>query len=265
MKQLVSVITLILLCFISAGIHATTRVVVGAYHFPPIALISSANGVSGLFADLLDALNDSQSDYHFEVLITSSKRRYMDFQHEHYDVIFFESPYWSWQDIPHQASTPLLVDEEVYVALRKPERDQSFFTPIKQRKLVAMLGYHYGFADISTDEHALRSQFDIVLSHSHQRNIKLILADRPTLAEVAVISRSFLRRHFRDNPEHRDLLMISDKVDQRYELRALLRPDSPITVQNLEALMAPIIRQGTYQALVREHGLQLPEFMIQSP
>lgn len=252
---------LTLLCLTSAGTHGATRVVVGAYHFPPIASISTENGVSGLFSDVLDMLNESQSDYHFEVLITSSKRRYIDFQQKHYDVIFFESPRWSWQAIPHQATMPLLIDEEVYIALRKPGRDQSFFTHLKERKLVAMLGYHYDFADYATDEQVLQSRFDILLSHSHDRNISLILVDRPTLAEVAVVSRSFLQRYLRHHPEHRDLLMISEKIDQRYELKALLRPKSPINVHQLEALLSPLIRQGTYQALVREHGLQLPELI----
>ncbi|MEX0603274.1 MAG: amino acid ABC transporter substrate-binding protein [Marinobacter sp.] len=264
MKHLISAMILILMGLTSFGPHAATRVVVGAYHFPPIVSVSGEEGVSGLLTDVLTALNDSQSDYHFEVLITSSKRRYMDFQQQHYDVIFFESPHWSWQDIPHQESKPFLIDEEVYVALHKTGRGQSFFTPIKQRKLVAMFGYHYGFANFSTDEFVLRRRFDIVLSHSQQRNIKLILTDRPTLAEVAVISRSFLKRYFRDNPEDRNLLMISDKADQRYELGALLRPDSPITVRKLEALLDPIIQRGSYQALVLEHGLQLPENLAQT-
>ena len=52
------------------------------YMFPPFVEIGEQGKVSGLTLDLIDALNKIQSEYHFEFYLTSSKRRYKDFQNK---------------------------------------------------------------------------------------------------------------------------------------------------------------------------------------
>ncbi|WP_166268747.1 transporter substrate-binding domain-containing protein [Marinobacter caseinilyticus] len=244
---------------------AESRVVIGAYNFPPIASVTTTGKVSGLLADLVNELNTRQSDYAFVLFKTAPKRRYLDFQQGHYDTIFFESTQWSWQAVENQATPPLLMDEDVYVALKKPGRDQSFFDHLPQRRIVAMLGYHYGFANFETDEQRLRQNFDILLSHNHRRNIELLLIDRPSAAEIAIVSRSYLALHFTLNPTDQARLLISNKVDQRYALRALTRPDGPISADTLMALLNPLIQDGTYAALVKRYNLQLPDALSTKP
>lgn len=78
--------------------------------------------------------------------------RHLDFEAGLYDVIFFESLSWGWESLPVTATAPVLKDEEVYVALRKAGRDQSFFDNIAGRALVAISGYNYGFAGLTTDD-----------------------------------------------------------------------------------------------------------------
>ena len=233
-------------------------VIVGVYDFPPAAQVSDTGEVAGLAADLLAALNVSQDDYTFVPLVTSPKRRQLDFIEQRYDVIFFESPDWSWDKVEYEATLPILMDEEVYVALDKPGRDQSFFNDVASRRIVAMLGYHYGFTENETDEIRLRSRFDIELSHSHNRNLELILADRPSVAEVAVVSRSWLDLFARSQPALADRLLVSDRIDQRYLLSGIVRPGGPISATDLEALLEPLIRDGAWQEMVRAHHLQLP-------
>lgn len=237
---------------------AATPVVVGFYNFPPVAQVAGPGELSGLVGDLLALLNQNQDQFHFTSFETSAKRRQLDLQHKLYDVIFFESLDWSWREQPVQYTKSLLLDEEVYVALKKPWRDQSFFDDIAQRRIVAMLGYHYGFTDYNTDETSLRKRFHIELSHSHRRNLQLILVDRPSIAEVAVVSRSFLQQYLANYPQYRDKLLVSEKIDQRYRLKALTRENGPITAQQVMELLHPLIQDGRYQALVKKWGLQLP-------
>lgn len=265
MKLTVTTMITVIACLIGSMAAASTRVAVGVYHFPPVVSVPGYGHVSGLLADVLDELNTRQSDYTFEVVKTSPKRRYLDFENGRFDAIFFESENWGWQDIDHETTPPILVDEDVYVALRKPGRDQSFFDDLKERHLVGMLGYHYGFAGLDASERMLRQKFDIVLSYSHSRNIELILADRPTVAEIAIVSRSYLQLYLRENPANREWLLISDKVDQRYELPVLTRPGSPLSAGGLMTLLIPLFNDGTYQTLVRAHGLQLPPAFTQLP
>lgn len=238
--------------------HSGNPGIGGGLPLPPIAMVSESGQVGGLVGDLLLELNARQSDFRFEPFITSPKRRHLDFIEGHYQLIFFESPRWSWHDVDHLATEPLLLDRELYVALAKAGRDQSFFEPISERRIVAMLGYHYGFADQVTDEEALRQRFDIELSHSHRRNLELILADRPSVAEVAVVSESYLQLFLQRQPGLRDRLLVSDTPDQTYRMRVLLRPDASIGLPTLTALLAALDDAGVYDDLVARYGLTLP-------
>ncbi len=258
--SIVRVLTIVLIALLPWGSPAVaaTRVVVGVYHFPPVAIVAGSSEIQGLAGDLIAELNARQSDYRFVPFVTSPKRRHLDFAEGHYDVIFFESPRWSWQGVDHLATQPILMDREVYVALAKPDRDQSFFEPIGERRIVAMLGYHYSFADQVTDETVLRQRFDIELSHSHRRNLELILADRPSIAEVAVVSESYLQLFLERRPDLRERLLISDTADQTYRMRALVRTDAAISLPALSALLATLTDTGVYPSLVARYGLKLP-------
>lgn len=188
----------------------------------------------------------------------------MDFEAGLYDVIFFESPQWSWQGLPVESSGALLKDDEVYVALNQPGRDQSFFDNIPERTIVAISGYHYGFAGLSTNNEELSQRFSIEFSHSHTRNLNLIKANRPSVAEIAIVSRSFLHTYLEEHPEERDLFLISDRKDQSYQLGVLARRDGPVAIEKLESLLNPIIEDGTYASMVRKYGLQLPARLVPS-
>lgn len=245
------------------AVVAETRIVVGAYYYPPIVQVSPQGQPEGLLADLLTALEQRHPDYIFEVFQTSPKRRYLDFEAGRYDVIFFESPDWQWSDMDALISPPLLTDADQYVALNKPGRDQRFFDNIEERAIVAMYGYHYAFADLETDARKLMERFRIEFSDSHERNLKLIKADRPSVAEVAVVSRSYLQLHFQAHPEDRDRLLISETPDQTYQLSVITRPDAPLTSREMMALLAPLIQDGSYQALVEKWLLTLPDNLEQ--
>lgn len=242
----------------TAKVSSETEIAVGAYHFPPVAAIHDHNKAAGLLGELLAELEAAHQDVTFRIVHTSPQRRHLDFEAGLYDVIFFESLDWGWESRPVDATAPVLADEDVYVALNKPGRDQSFFDNIADRNIVAISGYHYGFAGLSTNNAELKERFSIEFSHSHGRNLSLIKADRPSLAEVAVISRSYLQMYFEQNPEDSGRFLVSDVADQRYLLRILARKDGPISHKRLEQMLAPLIEQGRYQQMVRSHGLQIP-------
>lgn len=242
----------------TTGVSAQTEISVGIYNFPPVATVNNQNEAEGLLGDLLQELNTANDDIAFRVVHTSPKRRHLDFQAGLYDVIFFENPSWGWELLPVEATPPILKDDDVYVALNKPGRDQSFFDNVTERHIVAISGYHYGFAGLSTNNAELEERFNIEFSHSHSRNLDLIKADRPSLAEVAVVSRSYLRKHLTDNPDDRDRFLVSDTADQTYQLHIITRENGPISPDALEQMLSPLLRNGRYQKLVDNHGLQLP-------
>ncbi|MCH8497819.1 MAG: transporter substrate-binding domain-containing protein [Marinobacter sp.] len=242
---------------LSLPLAAEITITVGAYNYPSIALIDDQGALRGLAGDVLAELNQRQSDYHFVFQETAPKRRYMDFEQRRYDVILFESPSWSWQAYRHYATRPFLSDQELYVALAKPERDESFFDDLQSRALVAIFGFHYGFAGNNPDDIKLTERFNIDLSHSHRRNLELILADRPAAAEVAVVSRSFLASFKAQRPEDYARLLVSERVDQHHDLAAIVHPEAPVTAETLESMIDLLVADGTFAKLAAQYGIPL--------
>lgn len=242
----------------TASASSETEIVVGVYHFPPVAAVRDNDKADGLLGDVLAELDASDRDITFRIVHTSPKRRHLDFEAGLYDVIFFESLNWGWESRPVDATRPVLTDDEVYVALNKPGRDQSFFESIADRAIVAISGYHYGFAGLSTDNAELEERFQIEFSDSHSRNLNLIKADRPSVAEIAIINRAYLQMHIKQNPEDKDQFLVSDVPDQTYRLHILAREGGPVSADTLEQLLSPLIEDGRYQTMVERHGLQLP-------
>jgi len=241
-----------------------TEITVGVYHFPPIASVDANGKPSGLLGDLLQELEQANPTVSFRVFHTSPKRRYLDFEAGLYDVIFFESPGWGWTKRNVDISRPILADEELYVALKKPGRDDSFFDDLEQRSIVAISGYHYGFTGYETDNSVLEQKFNIEFSDSHSRNINLIKADRPSVAEVAIVSHSYLQRHLARHPEDWDKLLVSREPDQRYQLSIIARKGGAASADEMPRLLAPLVDNGRYRQIVENWGLQLPAGFLTS-
>ncbi len=197
-----------------------TEITVGVYHFPPIASVDDNGEPTGLLGDLLQELEQANPTVSFRVFHTSPKRRYLDFEAGLYDVIFFDD--------------------------------------LEQRSIVAISGYHYGFTGYETDNSVLEQKFNIEFSDSHSRNIKLIKADRPSVAEVAIVSHSYLQRHLTRHPEDWDELLVSKKPDQRYQLSIIARKGGTASADEMLRLLAPLVDNGRYRHLVENWGLQLP-------
>lgn len=241
---------------------AGTDIVVGVYDFPPVARITEGPKVEGFLGDLFKELESVNPDVTFRVFHTSPKRRYLDFDAHLYDVIFFESPAWEWQDKQALISPPVLMDEDLYVALNKPGRDRTFFDNLSQRNIVALSGYHYGFAGMETDPLELEKRFNIEFSDSVSRNLKLIKADRPSVAEVAIVNDSYLQMHLAQHPEDRDRFLISEQPDQTYQLSIITHPEGPVTAGDMMDLLEPLLERGRYQSLVKKWGLELPPTLV---
>lgn len=239
--------------FVPFSLHADT-VRVGGYRFPPFVIVER-DGHSGLTLEVIEALNSIQDRYEFEFFHTSSKRRYQDHDEGFYDVILFEDMRWEWQDRPVSGTRIIARDEEVLVAHTRRAESDAFFQKLEQRRLVGMLGYHYRFADYRADEDFLDTEFNILLSNSLERNLKLIMVDRPSVAEVAIVPRSFLRRYFSRHPEAREMLEVSDTLGQFNKLRGLVTDSSPVSVKELDQLLGQLKASGRLPELRSRYNL----------
>lgn len=230
--------------------RAAEIVRVGGYEFPPFV----EAGPKGLALDLVDALNQAQADYEFRFVPVSARRRYADLQDGRFDVMFFESPDWEWaaKGLPVDFSTVFLRGGEVFIAQAEPGRGQEYFDDLRGKRLVGILGYHYGFAGFDADPQRLAREFNMKLVGSHSSSIEMVALGR---MDVAVVTDAYLWAYLARNPAVKDKLLVSDRHDQIYNHRALVRRGGPITVERVNALLADLEKSGKLGALWRKAGV----------
>lgn len=80
----------------------------------------------------------------------------------------------------------------------------------------------------------------------------MVLADR---MDVAVVTDSYLWSYLRQNPNARERLLISERYDQRYNHRVLVRRNGPIDVDTVSTMMAGLEKDGTLARLWKAAGV----------
>lgn len=230
-------------------------VAVGGYDFAPYVEIDAAGKPSGLALALIDLLNDVQKTWQFKFVLTSSARRFQDFEEGRFDIILFESLDWEWKakGLPVDASKELVSDDEIYLAQAKPGRGQEYFETLADKRLVGIIGYHYAYAGFESDPAKLRQRFDITLVNSNEAIYGLILEGR---VDVGVTARSYLTRHLRLNAGDKVRLLPSQKIDQTYSLRALVRRGTTPGTADIDRLLDRLAADGRLGRLWREAGLR---------
>jgi ABC-type amino acid transport substrate-binding protein len=228
---------------------------VGGYVFPPY--VEEEKGVfQGLTLDLIELLNSFQSGRRFEFVPTSPFRRYKDFKTGAFDMIPFENIEWGWEGLDVIPTRTLGSDCEVYVAKAEPGRGQSYFDNFANLSKLVFLGYHYPFADYTSDPEVLMRKYNARATASHEGAIKAVAENR---ADVAVVTLSYLTRYLRDRPALIPKFLISDKIEQRYRHSILVRKSGPVRVEELNSWISKMERMGYLDMLWSKYALNRPE------
>ncbi len=247
MPSFVFALLFALLCGFSPAWSAEL-VRVGAYPFLPFVDKSS-----GLTVDLVQAMNAFQKDYRFELVSTSANRRYQDMANGTFSVMLFENIKWGWEAEPVDASKVFLRgDGEVYVALNAPGRGQEYFQTFEDKQVLAVLGFHYGFANFEADQALLRNRFHITFSPDNEVSLRNLLAGH---GDVAVITKSYLALYMLKNPQATKQLLVSEQFDQTYAHMALVKKGTKPTVQEIDTLLGRMEAAGVLKKLWARYGL----------
>ncbi len=224
---------------------------VGGYQFAPFVEVDHQS-VSGLTLDLIALLNQEQSKYHFSFILTSPKRRYLDFERKQFDALFFESIHWSWKDKNILASDVFLTGGEVYISSKQDNKTQAYFDSITKKSLVGILGYHYGFADFNANEMELKKAFNIQLVHSPSTIINQVLANK---SNIGIITKSYLKKQMKQQTNLANEILISNKFDQEYQHTILMRNNSQPSITEINHLIKTIQGNGQLASLLSKYGL----------
>lgn len=251
LKNINLILALIILSATALAATEPKEVRVGGYLFPPFIQIEGQT-VTGLTIGILELLNEQQTDFHFSFVPTSPKRRYNDFKRGMFDIIFFENIEWGWKKYNLLASDVFLSGGEVFFSLNKKGITQTYFTDLRDKSIVAILGYHYSFANNETDANLLRHQFNIKLVNSPKTVINQVLNGK---ADLGIATYSYLKDQIKINPILNDKLFISEQFDQTYQHRVLLRNNGPISSDDMNRLLDQIQNNGTLVKLLAKYGL----------
>ena len=230
--------------------QASETVKIGAYYFPPF-VEQTPTGIDGIVADLVALMNQSQDTYTFELVDTSARGRYDDLAAGKFDMIAFENPEWDWQEQEVVVSDVFMTGAEVYVARAEPGRDQSYFDNVTEHKIAAVYGFHYGFADFNADPGYLLTTYMVELLLNPNSSLYYVQDGR---ADVAVVSRAYLRKFLIDHPEFEGRFLVSDKVDQEYPLSFILSRESAPPVEAINMLLGDLKQSGELDRVLRTNG-----------
>jgi polar amino acid transport system substrate-binding protein len=243
------VTALLFLSLAATHSHSREQVRVGVAHFPPF-IINTDGIVGGLAADMLALMNAEQLHYEFVAVPTLADTRHEIFKLGRYDMSMFDSLAWGWEGFDVDASEVYLRGGEIYIALAKPGRDQSYFDNLLDKKMIGIKGYHYAFAGFNSDPEYLAKTYQMSLSRSNQGSIQMLLSGMR--GDIAVITRSFLAIHLQQNPQDKEKLLLSDKMDQTYEHRIILRRNISPTIDEINKLLSQLKRSGQLDALWKQ-------------
>lgn len=226
------------------------KVLVGGYEWPPYVILQD-NKTVGLTMEIIELLNKRQSKFVFEFVLTSATRRYQDIVEGRYQVILFESKSWGWNPAQIESTSVFLTGAEVFITAKEDGKTQSYFDDLKGKRIKGIHGYHYGFLGLSTAPKAAR-EYNLELTSTQDGNIQAVLNKR---ADIAIVPKEYLPLYFKSNPEAEKKLLISKKLDQSYQLSALVNPaKSPIPATELNKLIESIFKDGTWDKMTKEKG-----------
>lgn len=239
-----------------AGTPAQAETVkVGGYVFEPF--VTGEPGV-GLTHEIIDHWNASQDTYSFTFELTSAQRRYRGMADEQFDIMLFENTAWGWEGsgAAVTASEVFMGGGELYVARGEDVPSQDYFANFSDKSLAIMSGFHYGFADFNADRSHLNANFDVTITSEQAASLRLVAAGR---ADVAVVTQAFYDIYGQANPEMAAPLVAADTLDQEYRHTVLVGARSPISVEEVNALLAELQEGDTIARLMSRVAASIAE------
>ena len=76
--------------------------------------------------------------------------------------------------------------------------------------------------------------------------------------DLSTITKSFLLSRIKQTPELAEQLLVSERVDQHYQLRVLVDDQSNIVLHEFERLLNGLTTDGSYARLMEQYGQAPP-------
>lgn len=212
----------------------------------------------GLGPDIIAALNKLQSTFKFELIAMPIKRSQLMIDEGWVDISMWEIPEKGWKNAKNfNVSKPLIFSKDLFITKKSDDKNQGYFSSFQDKRIAAVHGYHYNFANNETDRNKLLTQFDINLLQNDRDTITMVIKDR---AEIAVTSEVSLNWYLHSQPQYKDTFLLSDKADSSFSRHFIVPTSSPISVDELNRILMLAADKGVLTPIYRKYGLNAPKF-----
>lgn len=169
--------------------------------------------------------NEVQKKYKFTFFSTSPRRRHIDFELGRYDISLYDNPSWGWGGRNIEYSCIYEFGSEVFFS--KKQEGKTFYKDLKNKKIAAMRGYHYAFAQNINNEDELKKKFNITLLNSPSAVIGHVLRG---WSEIGLASEAFIDDWNVKNKSNGNAVYKSEIKDQKYSFRVIVRRNSIVDI-----------------------------------
>lgn len=225
---------------------------VAATFWPPFL---NEEGV-GMGAEVLDALNSIQTKFDFKLVPIPVKRRVQAIELGRADIIMWDNINWGWPKSRFEASLPLLESKDVFITYNK----NTNVYQLERERICIVRGYHYKFLDYSTDTAKIDDMYDVIMVRTENETIKMAILNR---CEVSLASTSALNWYFKQNPNSKGTVIVTDRVDTEYTRHFLVPKNAPISVNEINELIKKANALGLLKPIYEKYGQEIPELVYQ--
>lgn len=210
---------------------------------------------SGLIKDITNAMNNVQNTYNFIFNSYPSKRLRTDIHSGDLHIGAFLNIKWSYDPNLVDSSYNVIHSKDVYITLKTAEKTDAYFNNVGKKLTAGVLGFHYRYANFSTNQDTLKNIYNTITTFSEPNIIKMILKKR---AEIGIVSISLLQYLKHTNKIQYDLLLISEEADTKYSRHYLVSKKAPITADKLNEILIELYQSGELKRIYKNYGLECP-------
>ncbi|RUO26710.1 hypothetical protein CWE09_08420 [Aliidiomarina minuta] len=228
--------------------NATVEVIVAAYEFPPYYSSRLERHVLG---ELLELLNQHQSDYEFSIHEVRPQQRYQAISGQGCcSVLFFESAQWGWQPLLEEGVItlgPVLTEGSDHYVHLQGRRD------VEVERIGGVVGYHYGLVGYQDDKNLLEEEYNLYLADTKRTLINMLLGER---LDMIMLGSEYLSALRKNEPDLYEQFLVSDEKDQEYRTRLMLQTKGDVSLSWMQQQLIYLSEEDLLEPLFASFGLE---------
>lgn len=221
------------------------KVVVASETWAHVLYEDARGKPAGAVADFVQRMNAVQNKFHFELSIYPRLRLDALFAAGAADVYPLRTPAWVDPALGLLPSRTIVESGDLYIA-RKTNHygGDKVFDSLATKIIAGVRGYHYELFGNNSDEAYIKRNFRAELLGTNEAVVQFVLADR---ADIGIVPEAILAKYLQD-PATRGQILVGG-FDSRVELSNLVRKGGAISVAEMNAVIALMVKSGDVDKL----------------